>query len=492
MRVPKSFAQKIPWIVSLLFILLFVYAAVTKLMDFQTFQSQLGQSPLLAAFAAIVSWGVIVIELLVALLVSIKKTRLLGLYVAYFLMTLFTAYIVIILNFTPFVPCSCGGVLEALGWTEHLVFNCVFIALALLVIAFMEKASLRKICLRLFLVLITGIGIMIVLFTTSAREIKRNNAFQRTYIPHALEKIGEYQLESNAFYIAGVDSSTIYLGNYNAPLYLKALSIDLKQVRDFKIEIDNYELPYKRVRIEVRPPHFFVGDGTVPILFMGATKDWKATLFSHEDAFFYQFAFLDSMSLAVLTTSTKTNANTLGIIHKEQDNVDLKLHPQVLKNQIDGTFDTDGQLLWNELTQQVLYVYYYRNQFEVADKGLNFIFTGKTIDTVSTAVLDIAHYNAHNESKLGNAILVNRFANSYGQYLYINSDRLGKYEDDEVLSSASIIDQYHIKNNSYIHSFYFYHQYGEKLREFKVVGNFIIGLVNDILWVYRIKSEIHQ
>ena len=492
MRVAKSITQKIPSVVSLLFILLFVYAAVTKLMDFQTFKSQLGQSPLLAAFATMVPWGIIIIEILVALLLSFKKTRLLGLYVAFFLMALFTAYIVIILNFTPFVPCSCGGVLEALGWTEHLVFNCVFIAFALLAIALIDKASLRKIYLRIFLVLLTGIGIMVVLFTTSVREIKRNNAFQRTYIPHALEKIGEYKLESNAFYIAGADSSTIYLGNYNAPLYLKALSIDLKQARDFKIEIDNYELPYKRVKIEVRPPHFFVGDGTVPILFKGATKDWKATLFSQDDAFFYQFTFLDSMSLAVLTTSTNTNANTLGILHQEQDAIELKLNPQVLKNQIDGTFDTDGQLLWNGLTQQVVYIYYYRNQFEVADKDLNFLFSGKTIDTLSTAVLDVAHYTTQNESKLGNAILVNRFANSFGQHLYINSDRLGKYEDDEVLHSASIIDQYHIKDNSYLHSFYFYHQYGEKLREFKVVGSIIIGLINDTLWVYRINSETRQ
>ncbi|MEG0917288.1 MAG: hypothetical protein RSF68_09775, partial [Myroides sp.] len=35
----------------------------------------------------------------------------------------FTVYIFLILNYSPFVPCSCGGVLEDLGWWEHLWFN---------------------------------------------------------------------------------------------------------------------------------------------------------------------------------------------------------------------------------------------------------------------------------------------------------------------------------------------------------------------------------
>ena len=41
-------------IICLLYILLFVYAAVSKLLDFENFQVQLGQSPLLSAFAVCV------------------------------------------------------------------------------------------------------------------------------------------------------------------------------------------------------------------------------------------------------------------------------------------------------------------------------------------------------------------------------------------------------------------------------------------------------
>jgi hypothetical protein len=33
---------------------------------------------------------------------------------------------------SPYLPCSCGGILETMNWKEHLVFNLVFVCLAAL------------------------------------------------------------------------------------------------------------------------------------------------------------------------------------------------------------------------------------------------------------------------------------------------------------------------------------------------------------------------
>lgn len=115
-----------------LFILLFLYAAVSKLLEYEEFRVQLGQSPLLSAFADTVAIGVPAMEILTVLFLTIPSLKLMGLYSFYGLMVMFTTYIIIILNFTEFIPCSCGGVLESLGWTQHLIFNLVFILLALL------------------------------------------------------------------------------------------------------------------------------------------------------------------------------------------------------------------------------------------------------------------------------------------------------------------------------------------------------------------------
>src|SRR5690606_37522243 len=97
-----------------------------------TFQVQLGQSPLLSVYAGWVSWLVPLSEILIAILLLFRATRLPGLVAAFTLMVTFTAYIYIILNFSSFVPCSCGGILEKLGWTEHLIFNIFFVIIALI------------------------------------------------------------------------------------------------------------------------------------------------------------------------------------------------------------------------------------------------------------------------------------------------------------------------------------------------------------------------
>src|SRR5690606_19477975 len=139
------------------------------------------------------------------------------------------------------------------------------------------------------------------------------------YIPHALENLGSYQLESNAFYLAGADGKNFYLGNYNAPLYLKAISKDLKTANEVRIEIDNYNLPFKRVRIKVQPSLFFVGDGTVPILFRGKTKDWKAQTFSYKDAYFNQFEVVDTNHLVIGTHHPRKKYNLIGALTKYND-----------------------------------------------------------------------------------------------------------------------------------------------------------------------------
>jgi uncharacterized membrane protein YphA (DoxX/SURF4 family) len=118
-------------IISFLFILLFVYAALMKLRDTEDFVAQMRQSPLLLPFATWVAWVVPIIELAVAALLVIRRFRLIGLIASFTLMAMFTMYIIIIMNFADHVPCSCGGILSEMGWGEHLIFNIGFVLLAI-------------------------------------------------------------------------------------------------------------------------------------------------------------------------------------------------------------------------------------------------------------------------------------------------------------------------------------------------------------------------
>ena len=126
-----------------LYILLFVYAAVSKLLDFENFRVQLGQSPILSSYAGWLSWSVPALEIIISLLLWFQKTRLIGLFLAYGLMVLFTAYIFIILNYSASVPCSCGGILEKLGWSEHLLFNIAFAAIGIIAVLLYSRPNTK-------------------------------------------------------------------------------------------------------------------------------------------------------------------------------------------------------------------------------------------------------------------------------------------------------------------------------------------------------------
>ncbi|WP_414655561.1 MauE/DoxX family redox-associated membrane protein [Flavobacterium sp.] len=125
--------------ICLLYILLFVYAAVSKLLEFENFKIQLGQSPLLSPFASWILFAIPTLEIIIAILLLIHKLRLIGLLASYTLMVLFTAYIYILLKYSSFVPCSCGGVIQKLSWSQHIIFNCFFIVLAGIAIILLPK-----------------------------------------------------------------------------------------------------------------------------------------------------------------------------------------------------------------------------------------------------------------------------------------------------------------------------------------------------------------
>lgn len=114
-----------------LFIVLFLYAAGSKLTEYYGFIGQMSKSPLITNYAEYLAWAVPLVEIVVALMLIIPKTKLAGLYASFALMTTFTFYISAILTVSKELPCSCGGVLNSLGWRDHLLVNIGFVVLAL-------------------------------------------------------------------------------------------------------------------------------------------------------------------------------------------------------------------------------------------------------------------------------------------------------------------------------------------------------------------------
>lgn len=119
--------------ISALLILLFLYASVSKFLDFKRFIDEMNNQPLPNSWTPFLVWGIPFLEIAISAALIFEYTRLLALYASLVLMTLFTIYATLILvHFFPYVPCSCGGVIRKLTWPQHLALNLIYAALSVL------------------------------------------------------------------------------------------------------------------------------------------------------------------------------------------------------------------------------------------------------------------------------------------------------------------------------------------------------------------------
>jgi putative oxidoreductase len=118
--------------ISALLILLFLYASLSKFMDFKTFTGEMNNQPLPNSWTPFLVWFIPCTEIALSIALIFERTRLLGLYGSLVLMGLFTVYTsIILMHFFAYVPCSCGGIIKRLTWRQHLVFNLFFVALSI-------------------------------------------------------------------------------------------------------------------------------------------------------------------------------------------------------------------------------------------------------------------------------------------------------------------------------------------------------------------------
>ena len=474
--------------ICLLYILLFVYAAVSKFLDFDNFQIQIGQSPLLSAFTGFVSYGVPLIELGLALVLLLPKYRIWGLYGSFFLMIMFTTYIFIILNFSSFIPCSCGGILEKLGWTEHLLFNSAFVFLAILAIVL--KAKTKFVFGFLTIHLVGGISIVAVLFWISEDIIQHRNNFIRRF-PDQVHKVYDSDLHFNSYYFAGVVKDKIYLGNYTAPLLLTEIDPKLTLKKEHIVRIDNLKLPYRSLELRVEPNYFYAIDGTIPQLFKGKTGEWSAKTIIIPKTRFSNPVIIDSSSIAYRTHKV-SGESALGSISFGKIKSSY-LNPFLLEKQIDGIFDCDGSLMFDNFTKKVVYLYRYRNQFIVTDSKLNLNFRGKTIDTISKAQIKISYNKERDERKLSSPpMTVNRTGILHKGLLFVHSALIGKFEDVKMWQQTSIVDVYDYSKSTYIVSFYVYNIAGKKMNRFYVTDTNFYALIDTHIVSYQLSDIIKQ
>ncbi|ROI10081.1 tellurium resistance protein TerC [Chryseobacterium sp. H3056] len=487
------YTLRLPFYISYFFALLFIYAAVSKMLDFENFQVQLAQSPLLSAYAGFISYGVLALELLTAGALLWNKTRRAALYASFGLMVAFTVYIYLILNYSDYIPCSCGGILEKMSWGQHLFFNSVCVVLAWSGIFFIEKGRApgwSRTAAFTALTAVFSTGTIVALFLSSEYIIKKENNFTRRFLSHPLDdEDAKIDLGFNSYYFAGFDSAHVYLGNTTAPLVLTTIDAAMRTKSELKINLENTDYSFRNVQIKVKTPYYYLYDGDVPVIYRGKLPDLNARIISYNDAFFSRLVVIDSVNFGIRTMLSGHEMYSIGSLRLKGP-ARVHLNPDILQKQTDGLFDSDGKLVEDPKSGNILYTYFYRNQFLVMDSQLRMLRRLRTIDTISHAQVNAVVLSDGTRKMAAPPQQVNKNMTAISGVVFNQSNLRGKFEEKAAWKQASVIDCYRTDQQKYIGSFYISNRGKNKVAHLLATERYLYVISGNELVRYRFAQPI--
>lgn len=479
----KSYLNTYILIVSYFFILLFMYASISKILDFANFQVQIAQSPVLNTYAGSVSYAVIISELTAVFLLLFRKSRLLGLYLSLIIMSAFTIYIYLILNFSDSIPCSCGGVLEKMDWTDHMVFNLVCVLLVIIAIVGSGKKDKKKLVGFISLAAALPAIFLSLIFYPHIND-DQGNFTRKIMVPLTAGQKG-IELPTDNYYFAGNQGDTLFLGNRRTPLLLSVIDPDFNNVKVDTIKLDNYHHQFVSVTLNVLYPYFSVSDGKVPVIFEGKLPSLKAYDTGIDRLYFSRFYILGPKHYVFRTMLVKTKENELGILNT--DSKRYLLFPDVLQTQVDGVFDTDGDISIDHQNKQLVYTHLYRSEMIKADFGLQNIQRRPTIDSSSRTLLETRTLKSGQTKLIRSPNVINRAQTISGNRFYNISKMRGQDESFTDFRNKNVVDVYEISSQKYLYSFYIKNERRIKIKGILCTKKYFYVLAGNQMTRYAFK-----
>lgn len=445
----KTFRSKFVISTSYFFILLFCYAAISKVFDFENFQVQLAQSPLTNPYSVVISYVVIALELIIVFLLSSPKLRLLGFHASFTLMVFFAVYIYVILNYSDNIPCSCGGVLEDLGWSEHLIFNMVCAIIALISIS-IGTESKRDMLLPVVSAEVIIPSILLVLNFYPIMQ-QNQDSFVRKIVDPFTSEIETFDLPKSNHYIAGNNYDSLFLANSNTPLLLTTIDPKFDHLKTDTLKLDDYGLKFQSVRINVLFPYFSVTDGKVPVIFEGEFPSLNAYRTGIRNLYFSKLVPTGQHQYVFRAFVTKTKKSELGTLNTIENRYNIE--PQVLDSEADGIFDTDGNISVDLEDKKIFYTYLYRNEIASTDLDLKSKEMINTIDSFSKTNLKVKELSNGQTKLMQSPQEVNLLQTIWRGHLYNISKIRGKDESFRDFSKKVSIDVYDVEKKTYLYSY---------------------------------------
>lgn len=122
--------RKLTFVISLILVLQLIYATSIELYGYHLSKNGFAFFPLLAGYHQPVFWILMFAQIVLAGLLLICRTRLIGSYGVFLLLAFLSTYLYCLQHYADHVPCACTGIIPNLSWNGHMWFTIAFTLLA--------------------------------------------------------------------------------------------------------------------------------------------------------------------------------------------------------------------------------------------------------------------------------------------------------------------------------------------------------------------------
>ncbi len=335
------------------------------------------------------------------------------------------------------------------------------------------------------------LALVLVLYAFADKPNENKNGFDRSLLPAAATLKSSLELTYPAYYIAGYADEHIYLGNYSASQHLLAIHHNLEDTQHLTLKVPPGErYAWKLARIMVDSPAVYMTEGTTPALYRGTLNNLHMSRFLPQSCFFNVLQTVSPASFISRSIHIDSLGNKQNILAKiKTDSPYVKLGRNIITKQVDGLFCTDGTLDYDKASGRLVYLYHYRNQFVTLDTNLQVLYTGHTLDTNTTAKIQVANVSGGTSKFSAPPAYVNSTARIGNNRIYVLSTLLADNEDKQARRHNEIIDVFSLDDGRYIHTLYIPLKGNARMTDFIVKGRQLFALCDHTLNVYSLVTN---
>jgi hypothetical protein len=340
----------------------------------------------------------------------------------------------------------------------------------------------------IFSILSGSVLILLILVQMSHRPNANKNGFIRSPAKITADLLHKVHITESHIHICSADSTRLYFSTQD-PRKLFAMDYPLTKRHDLMLPIPLNQDQRIGITTSVDFPkiNLYLRNASSVISYtLGDTLFYTVKL---APPIFTKVVKLSNSTLALRAFDSTRQSQLFEKVSSQTGKILARA--DILPKQTDAGFSTDGQLVYDSSVSKLLYIQFYQNKFYCLDTNLNFLYTGKTIDTISHTAVYTRPFSKEN-GKTGNLLpavplnVINEQDCAYKGNLYILSSLQADNEKNSLFFGSSVIDIYEIKTGHYQGSLYISNIEREKITSFTIFKNVLIAVFGTYIATYQL------